>query len=238
MKKNNYINIIKGILFPLFILVLLGLAWITRGEWIPVLSEPESIRQMVLNQGYWGPLVFVGLQVIQVVVFVIPGEVTQLAAGYIYGPFWGLTYSIAGILIGSAFNFYAARIMGSNFVRLILSQKALNRFDGVISSPKAIAGFFLFFLIPGVPKDALCYMSGLSRISFWAFMLISGVARLPGILGSTIMGASLAHRRWSVALGLLGAAVVISILTMVFRKPLHYWIHRISNSSRGYSRED
>ncbi|HOJ81403.1 MAG TPA: hypothetical protein PLG72_11200, partial [Clostridiales bacterium] len=74
--------------------------------------KPEEFRDWLNSFGWKGVLVFIGVQVLQVVVAAIPGEVTQLAGGYLYGTFFGTIYSLAGIVLGSVIVFYAARLLG------------------------------------------------------------------------------------------------------------------------------
>ncbi|WP_083963564.1 TVP38/TMEM64 family protein [Spirochaeta cellobiosiphila] len=238
MKKRLKSRSYLGILFPLLIILLIIIAYFTRKLWIPVFTDPDKIKDFILREGKWGPLAFIGIQFIQVVIFIIPGEVAQLAAGYIFGPLWGTIYSVIGILIGSVFNFYMARLLGYPFVELVLSKESVEKFEKLISSSKAKAGFFLFFLIPGIPKDALCYVAGVSRISFISFLVLSGIGRAPGIIGSTIMGSSLAERQWTVAIILFVLTALLAVGTMLFRNQIHQWVQRISGIDKGQSRND
>ena len=91
--------------------------------------------------------------------------------------------------------------------------------------------FFLLFLIPGIPKDVLCYVAGLSPLRFPFFILASMVGRLPGIIGSALIGNSAAQKKWVLAAIVLGAAVVLFAAGFFFRERIEKLLRRIG--SRG-----
>ncbi|MDP3177607.1 MAG: hypothetical protein Q8M76_06865, partial [Spirochaetaceae bacterium] len=91
--------------FPLFLGLILGSVFVFRDQFISIFRDREAIRTWVEGKGPWGPLLFMGLQVLQVVVFVVPGEIVQVAGGYVFGMWLGAFYSIVGLCAGSALNF-------------------------------------------------------------------------------------------------------------------------------------
>ena len=94
--------------------------------------------------------------------------------------------------------------------------------------------FFLLFLIPGVPKDILCFIAGLTPMSFFFFLGVSTVGRLPGIVGSSMIGGAARSSRW-VALGILSvAAILLFAAGLILRPRLQAFIEKIaSRKSRG-----
>ena len=218
--------------FPLFIISTLVVFWIFRYEIWELFKSPERIKEWVGAQGIIAPLTFVGLQILQVVVFIIPGEVPQIAGGYIFGMWNGILLSVIGILIGSVFNFYMARLLGVPFVRTLFGGMQLSRFDRIVRSPRAQTAFFLLFVIPGIPKDILCYVAGLSPITFPAFVAISTLGRLPGIVGSAGMGDAAASSRWLLAGSIAIGATGLFIAGLIFREKLHRLIERYTAKGR------
>lgn len=210
----------------LFGLVLsLGLIW--GPELWALLRDEARLREAVNSFGLLGPLVFIGLQFLQVVIFVIPGEVVQIAGGYIYGPWLGLVYSLLGIGLGSAADFFMARALGRPFVEVCIRKETVEKFDGTISHGGGLAALFLLFLLPGTPKDALCYISGLSAISFPLFFLVSLLGRLPALILSVIFGSKLASREWEMVIAIAAATALLFILGYLFRARLRRWPERL-----------
>jgi uncharacterized membrane protein YdjX (TVP38/TMEM64 family) len=213
---------------PMSLLLVVVLVVVFRREIWGIFASPERIERAVESWGIWAPIAFILLQILQVVVFVIPGEIPQIAGGFLFGLFGGALYSVVGILIGSSLNFMLARLLGVPFVRALFNERQIRSFEGIAHSPRAQIGFFLLFVIPGIPKDILCYVAGLSPLRFGAFLVISTVGRLPGIVGSAAMGNAAASKEWLLAIVLFSAAVVLFLLGLVFRQRIHSFIERFA----------
>jgi uncharacterized membrane protein YdjX (TVP38/TMEM64 family) len=181
----------------------------------------QDFQKWIASFGIWAPVVFIGVQFLQVVVFVIPGEVPQVAGGYLFGIVPGLIYSLIGIGLGSAFAFMVSRKLGLAFVTRLFGQTQVAKFERFISSNKAMVAFFLLFVIPGIPKDILCYVAGLSFLPLRLFLAISLVGRLPALIGSVVIGQAAANQNWVMLAAIAIIASVLFALGLVFRKQIH-----------------
>ena len=197
-----------------------------------IFSSPERIQAAIAGWGVKAPIAFILIQVIQVVVFVIPGEVPQIAGGYLFGMWHGILYSTLGILAGSSFNFFLARWLGVPFVRTLFRREQVEKLERIAHSSRAQIAFFLLFVIPGIPKDVLCYVAGISPLRYLAFVGISTIGRLPGIIGSAGMGEAAAAQRWVLALAIFGGATVLFVLGLLFRDGVHRFIERFALRGR------
>jgi uncharacterized membrane protein YdjX (TVP38/TMEM64 family) len=177
---------------------------------IQQLSDHERLVESMRSGGARGPLLCIAIQFVQVVIFIIPGEITQVAAGYVFGAWLGFVYSLTGILLGSAFAYGAGRFIGRTFVERLLSPGALSRLDEIRESKRTRVALFLLFLLPGAPKDALSYGAGVSGLRLTEFVLISGLGRLPALLASSLFGAQLYERDY-VSMALTAAAALLVI---------------------------
>lgn len=213
--------------FPLFVAAVATVALVWREPLTELLRSPETLRSRLAGAGIWAPLAFMGLQFIQVVIFVIPGEVVQIAGGFAFGIWGGSLYSSLGILAGSVCNFAVGRALGRPFALAVMGAERFERVERLTLSGKAAAGFFLLFAIPGIPKDALSYVAGASRLSLPGFILISGLGRLPGIVGSSLLGSAVYERDYGFAISLLAAASVLLFLGLFFRERLHALLERL-----------
>jgi uncharacterized membrane protein YdjX (TVP38/TMEM64 family) len=115
------------------------------------LSNHEDLVRSMRQGGWRGPLICIGIQFLQVVVFVIPGEITQVAAGYVFGAWFGFLYSVIGIMLGSAFDYTFARLVGRPAVEKLVGPARLQRIDAALESPKGRSALFVLFLMPGMP---------------------------------------------------------------------------------------
>ena len=214
--------------YPLLFAAIATITIIFRHEIWDLASDPERLRDWVREFGIGAPLMFLAVQVVQVVVFVIPGEIPQIAGGYLFGIGGGLLLTSIGIIIGSVIAFGASRVLGRSFLQALLPADQLDRFAHLAGSPRATVTFFLCFLIPGIPKDILCYVAGLSPMRFLVFLVISTVGRTPGILGSVIVGNATAEQQWLLALVVMGLATSLFLIGLAFRKPLVAALERYS----------
>ncbi len=204
------------IAFPLFLAVVVTAAVVYRDEISAVIALVQSEGAERIRS----PLVIVALQILQVVVFVIPGEVVQIGAGFLFGVVRGATLSIVGIAVGSLINYTVGRLLGRRFVEAITSAESRRRIDNIVERRGTKIGFFLLFVIPGLPKDILGYVAGAAghSMSVKTFLLFSMIGRVPGIAGSAAIGASAAAGHTTVAITLFVLAVVALILGIKHRR--------------------
>lgn len=217
MRKINKNNIIHIILIITFFIALI-LAAVTFGKDLTMLiKNPERFKEWIHSFGRLGIIVFIAVQILQVVVFVIPGEVVQVAGGYLFGTILGSLYSVIGITIGSLICFIIARFLGYSFVTSVVSDESLKKFDYIINNPKGEIILFLLFFIPGMPKDVLSYIAGITPVKFYNFFIITLFARLPGIVFSAYIGSNLESRNYFVA-AIVSAIAVVLFLIGIYNK--------------------
>jgi uncharacterized membrane protein YdjX (TVP38/TMEM64 family) len=227
-------KVLALVAFPgLFVAILVVAILFRRQLWEMFLST-DRLRQWIASAGATAPLLFVAVQALQVIVFFIPGEIPQIVGGYLFGLWRGTLLSLAGIAIGSAFSFGVSRMLGVPFVHALFHREEVDRFRRIIESPRARLSFFLMFLIPGIPKDVLCYAAGLSSIRLLLFLPFSTVGRLPGIVGSALMGEAAAGRRWFLAGSVLLLAVVLFVIGFLFRERIQHFLEQLP--ARGANR--
>jgi uncharacterized membrane protein YdjX (TVP38/TMEM64 family) len=218
--------------FPLLLAAITVPVVVWRRELWQLFSSTEGLRGWVASTGPLAPLVFAAVQALQVVVFVIPGEVPQIAGGYLFGPWLGSLLSVCGIVAGSTLDFFVARLAGMPFVRTLFPGDRVDRIGRLLGTRGARIAFFLLFLIPGIPKDILCYVAGLSPLSFPFFLGASTLGRLPGIVGSAFIGEAAAARRWPLVVGLGAGAVALFIAGWLLRGRIEGWIGRLAGRRR------
>lgn len=207
-KSNNHVWI-NAVLLVLF-LGFMGYISFKYGKNLIILSKnPGLLREKILSYGRWSILALIGAQVVQVVIAFIPGEIVQMMGGYIFGPVLGTLYSLSGITLGAVIVFFIVRITGYPLVRTFVPEKFMKKLMFLTESKKGQTAMFILFLIPGIPKDILVYMAGLTPIKPAEFFGIYVIARLPALAASCWFGSSLYERNYI-------KAAVISAVVMVF----------------------
>lgn len=181
--RHSRLPLVPALATLAFIALATYLAW----PLLPSLADPIRTRTLVAEAGAWAPLAFIGLQVLQVVVAPIPGQPAVIAAGYLFGPWLGLFYSLVGGTIGTAIVFSLSRGLGRPFVTRFVSEARIERFDRITDRRGPLI-FFLIFLLPALPDDVIAFAAGLSSIGLGMLVLVSAVGRLPGYLVLSMTG--------------------------------------------------
>jgi uncharacterized membrane protein YdjX (TVP38/TMEM64 family) len=216
-----------------FILVVLLSYSYHQGEWRGFFVEFKRffyfprLRDFILSFGAYSKLVFVILQGVQVLVAPIPGEITGLVGGYLYGMVTGSVLSTLGLAIGSTSAFEIARLFGTALVKKIVKREAMERFDYFVTH-RGLHIAFILFLIPGFPKDSLCYLLGLTHMRRLDFVLMNLFGRLPGTLILSLQGEALRTHRYQEFFTLLvGSIVMTAILYFLRNYIMRFFSHLV-----------
>jgi len=157
-------------------------------EYSYMVKNPNILKGVILSYGNFSILVFILMQIFQVVIFFIPGEFIQIAGGYIFGAFPGAVISLVGITLGSVIVYLISNSYGKPYVEKIMMKKKVKFFKKILTVGSKKNVVFIFYLIPGIPKDALAYICGISNISFKEFIIYSTLGRIPAIVISSYFG--------------------------------------------------
>lgn len=179
----------------------------------------EKIKHFLNSLGPWSVVAFVLLQVAQVVAAPVPGEVTGFLGGYLFGKFFGVVLSTIGLTIGSYVAFILARTFGRPLIERFIPKSTMQRFDYLLHH-KAAFLVFLLFLIPGFPKDWLCYILGLGHLTTTEFLVIGGTGRLFGTILLTLGGSYLRHHQYIRFYILVGIGISVVIVALAYRDQL------------------
>ena len=186
---------VKFVFFLLFfgVMFLIGVLFLPRMAQLATEQGRAQFIAWVRGKGAWGALLFLLLQVIQVVSFLIPGEFFEVMGGALYGTVGGFLLCMAGVLAGSVIIFWLSRTLGYEVVENLLSRKRFDRLQFLQKEGRLEAVVFFLFFIPGTPKDALTYFVPFTRMNMGTFLVLSSVARIPSALSSTLVGSNLAQ---------------------------------------------
>lgn len=203
-------KVLKYAILALTVIFLSGLSWMVGRPLIRFASEPAKFRAWVDGHGIWGKLAYMGMVIVQVIIALIPGEPFEIAAGYAFGAWEGTILCMLASSIGSILVFSLVRRFGLRAVELFFSKEKLQSLRFLKSSRGRDFLFLLIFMIPGTPKDLLCYFAGLTDISFISWLLICSLGRLPAIITSTIGGDALGGKKYWFAAAVFAATLLIS----------------------------
>lgn len=215
----------KKLLISKISLVLLSvLAIIPVLKYLPAILEltvsVDKFRDYILSIGKIGPIIFILFQILQTVIAPIPGEVIQVAGGYIYGVPLGTLYTTVGMLLGASMAFFFTRFLGGSFIENLVKKKKFKWMTAMMDNKKFSIFLLVFFFIPGLPKDYLIYVAGLTTIKPLNFFGILIVGRLPWLLASVSVGSSFFQKNYTSTIIISIIAVLAFILGLIFKDKL------------------
>jgi len=215
----------KKLLIVKISLALIGvLAIILTIKYLPVILEltvsVDKFKNYILSTGKLGPAIFILFQILQTVIAPIPGEVFQIAGGYTYGVLLGTIYTVAGMLLGASMAFFFTRFLGGSFIKKLLKKKKFQWMMEIMNNKKLSVFLFAFFFIPGLPKDLLIYLAGLTSIKPLKFFGILLVGRLPWLIASVSIGSNIYQKNYTSTIIISVIALLGFILGLLYKNKL------------------
>lgn len=189
------------------------------------LVSRKKIIDFVNSFGPLSVVIFIGLQILQVIVAPIPGEVNGFIGGYLYGPVLGTLYSTIGLAIGSWIAFALARTLGLPFVEKVIDPKMLRKYDHFMEH-RGVLITFILFLIPGFPKDALSYIIGLSHMKMTTFLIVCTGGRLFGTIMLSVSGNCARNDQTIAMAAILGISTLIVVLAYYYHEELLHLVRK------------
>lgn len=148
-----------------------------------ILNDSNELKDLVHKYEFWGPMIFIVAQIVQIVFPVIPGGVTTVAGFLIFGPTLGFIYNYIGIIIGSVILFWLVKFYGRKFVLLFMDQKTFDKYESNLET-SGYEKFFIFCMAsPISPADIMVMITGLSNMSIKRFVTIIMITKPISIIG-------------------------------------------------------
>ena len=212
--KSRIFKIISIFIF----LVAVAMLTVISFPLISAYNDPAKLKSYIESLGAWGLLIMFFVQVSQIVVALIPGEVVEFVAGALYGWLGGLIFCSAGIISGQLIIFQLVKIFGKNFVEKVAGSTLINKYKFLQDEKKLKSIIFLLFFLPGTPKDMLTYVAPLTKINIRDFLIITTIARIPSVLSSTFAGAAFTKNNFMVLLLTYAGILFFTIIGLLIYK--------------------
>ncbi len=146
--KTNLSAIINLILLLIFIVAIPVYIWVFHRDIIRDIDSIEEVVALLDSNKTAAILIYMGLQIMQIIVSILPGQVFQVAAGYYFGFFMGLVYSLIGAAIGTTITYFVAKWLGSNAIEVLFGKEKIDKIVKMLNSSRAYNVVFLLYLIP------------------------------------------------------------------------------------------
>ena len=193
-----------------FLVATVLICWQVGLPMVRLASDPENFRQWLEERKLGGLLIYGAMVFFQVLFAVIPGEPLEIAGGYAFGAVEGTLLCLIAATLGSLLVFWLVRRFGAPLVEIFFPPEKLRKLRFLKTSPKRDFIFLVIFMVPGTPKDLLCYFAGLTDMKLSLWLVLCSLGRIPSIVTSTVGGSALGSRRYWFAAAVFAGTLVIS----------------------------
>ncbi len=230
MKRINKHELIMNIIkIAVLVFIIVGIPlyiWLTKREWLMTFESVDQVAELIRSYKGKSVLIYLGLQILQVVIAFLPGEIFNMASGYVFGAAKGLCFSFLGCFIGTLISFTLSRTLGRGFVRIFIPDDKFDKYSTYLNSDRAKLICFIIYLLPGIPKDVVSYIAGVTEIKMPAFLILSLIGRIPGMAGCVLIGSSLENANYKLAIIIAIVAVIIIGAAFIFKKQIGEFIEK------------
>ncbi len=155
--------------FVTIIITILIVLFVIYGFKENIFHSDDGLIHFIESCGIVAPIIFIFIQIIQVIFPIIPGGASCLAGVIAFGAFYGFIYNYIGLCLGSICSFFLAKIYGNKLIEFLFKKDTIDKYLIYVKSNKFKKVFIWGIILPGAPDDLLCYMAGFSKMNFWTF---------------------------------------------------------------------
>jgi uncharacterized membrane protein YdjX (TVP38/TMEM64 family)/Fe-S oxidoreductase len=168
--------------------------------------EQETLKNLIESCGILAPLLYMLFYALAPALF-LPGLPLTIAGGLIFGPFWGVVYTITSATLGACLAFLISRYLARDWVARRLKSPRWKRLDEEVERHgwKVVA---LTRLIPLFPFNLLNYAFGLTRVKFLHYALATFFCMLPACIAFIVFSSSF----WDLLRGNVSAGFLTGLL--------------------------
>ena len=211
LRRRRIATIVSLALIALLAGLLTWAVWAKFKE----IGSPENFKSFIESFGVTGWLIGFLIQVLQVVIALIPGEIVEIGLGSAFGAVGGTLLCMVGVAFASALVFLATKRFGLRLVELFFPREKIDSLWFINSEKRLKHTVFILFFIPGTPKELLTYFVGLTRMKLSEFLAISMIARIPSVVSSTIGGNMISEQDYVSAVVLFAITGAVSLAGML-----------------------
>lgn len=188
-------------------------------QWEINLFSTDGFQTAVERVGFWGPLLYVLLLVVSVVVSQIPGAGLAIAAGAVWGPFTAGLYTILGGFLGALIAYSLGKTVGPGLLKALTGKTITFSKD---RGERYLGGLiFLMRLVPVFSFDLISYGAGITRLSLPIYASATLLGMVPSTFLLTYLGGAF-QLGTSATVGIMGLFVAgLVILPWGVRR--HNW---------------
>jgi len=215
-KKTKILRILLSIGIVIILSIFLwGLAPFIKN--LTSIEGQIAFKEKIDSMGLGGLFLLFGLQIVQILLVILPGEPFEVLAGMCYGAWGGALFITISVFITTTIIFFTVRKLGQKYLYNFFQREKVDKImkSKLFKNPRNInIVLFILFFLPATPKDLFVFIGGLLPIKPLRFILISTLVRFPSVITSTMVGANISRGNWEISLMIYGITFVIAALAI------------------------
>ena len=184
---------------------------------ITKMNSIQGLRDYIAQFGNMAVFLFILFCFLQVVILPVPWSIAVAAGVALFGPLKCAIYSFIGIVIGSIVAFAIGRWIGYKAVKWIVGQETLDKWLQKLKGKDYLI-LSIMFLLPMFPDDVLCFVAGLSSMTWLYFLIMITLTRaLSSAATAYSIGLIPFNTWWGILIWLTITAVVVGSFWLVWK---------------------
>lgn len=185
------------------------------------------LTDLIRSTGERGMLVFVVIQILQVLVLPLPAAVCYIPGSQIWGAFTATLLASAGVIVGSLIAYAIGRFFGKRAAEWIAGKEAVEKYVKFIGNKGKVI-FLLMQILPFFPDDILCIIAGLTAMSF-PFFLVTIIVVRPIIIALYCFlgtGSIIPFSGWGIPVWItvFAVCIVLAVLSLKYQDKIEKWL--------------
>jgi len=216
---------------PILLLCLVvGTVLVARLAGVSDYLETERLRAFISSYGALAPVVYMLVYAVAPALF-LPGLPITIVGGVLFGPFWGVVYTITGATTGACVAFLISRYVTRDIIEAKLAGSRWRRLESEVEKHgwKVVA---FTRLIPLFPFNLLNYALGLTKISFIEYALATFICMLPACIAFIVFSSSLLDLLRGRISGTLLLGILLIVLVSLIPVGYRRWAARKKGAAR------
>ena len=181
---------------------------------ITKINSVDALREYIGNAGSMAAFIYVLFCFLQVILLPVPGSIAVGVGVAMFGPLKCALFSLIGILLGSIAAFAIGRWIGYKAVCWIVGKESIDKWLKKLKGRDYLI-LSLMFLLPLFPDDVLCFVAGLSSMTWGFFIVMITVTRVISIFSTAYSFELIPFTTW------WGILIWVTLLALVV---LAFWL--------------
>ena len=190
------------------------------------INSVDALREYISGTGIWAAAIYILFCFLQVVLLPVPGSVAVAVGTAMFGPLKCSIFSFIGIVAGSVVAFAIGRLIGYKAVCWIVGKESLDKWLNKLKGKDYLI-LSLMFLLPLFPDDILCFVAGMSSMTWGYFIIMIIVTRAISVFSSAYSFELIPFTTWwGILIWILIAALVVLSFYLVckYYEKIDYFI--------------